>query len=337
MAATKSRSSSTFSRHVAPFAPLALALAVGAASSGGPSSTVSAVSSPSATVAGVKAGDLQVEQCEDVQDSAECHAKYRSGCNNSSQSYDTYLNYVKNTIDFSGAAQPATFWNTLEQFQAKEQQLQALEQKQGVKLGTGNHNSFAEPLKNLGEGSLQGALGYLYAITPETGGTGETSNCKLTQSESDVDFHIFIGFDSNRAAEILTSPNSAKLADKAKSIVVEMTPHYRAAFQPNWTSEVVKSVRGRKVKVVGQLMVDNDHNDTKDDCGVIGATSNCWRATVWELHPVTMFQVCMAADNNCDVNSSNWVDLEKLSAGAAGTPGHRTPKKNEAGGSDGDF
>ncbi|MFZ0706999.1 MAG: hypothetical protein WAM71_15430 [Candidatus Korobacteraceae bacterium] len=336
MAATKSRSSSTFSRRVAPFAPLALALAVGAASPGGPSSTVTAVSSPSATVAGVKAGDLQVEQCEDVQDSAECHAKYRSGCNNSSQSYDTYLNYVKNTIDFSGAAQPASFWNTLEQFQAKEQQLQALEQKQGVKLGTGNHNSFAEPLKNLGEGSLQGALGYLYAITPETGGTGETSNCKLTQSESDVDFHIFIGFDSNRAAEILTSPNSAKLADKAKSIVVEMTPHYRAAFQPNWTSEVVKSVRGRKVKVVGQLMVDNDHNDTKDDCGVIGATSNCWRATVWELHPVTMFQVCMAADNNCDVNSSNWVDLEKLSQGSAGTPG-RTPRNNEPGGSAGSF
>jgi hypothetical protein len=337
MAATKRRSSSTFSRHVAPFAPLALALAVGAASPGGPSATVATVSSSSATVAGIKAGDLQVAQCDDVQDSAECHAKYRSGCNSSSQTYDAYLNFVKNTIDFSGAAQPASFWDKLEQFQAKEQQLQDLEQKQGVKLGKGNHDSFAEPLKNLGEGSLQGALGYLYAIAPETGGTGETSNCKLSQNESDVDFHIFIGFDPNRAAEILTSPNSAKLADKGKSIVVEMTPHYRAAFQPNWTSEAVKSVRGRKVKVIGQLMVDNDHNDTKDNCGLTGATSNCWRATVWELHPVTMLQVCMAADNNCDLNSSNWVDLEKLSSGAAGTPERRTPKKNAPDGSDGAF
>jgi hypothetical protein len=311
-----------FARRVAPFAPLALSLMMHPGITG--STTASKPTPP--------AGDLQSVQCEDVQDSEQCHAKYRSGCSSSTKPYDAYLNFLKNTIDFSGVTQPGSFFTTLEQFQAKEQQLQATEQQLGIQLSTGNHDKFADPLKKLGEGSLQGVLGYLYAIKAETGGSGETSNCKLSQNESDVDFHIFIGFDSTLASQIITRPDSAKLSDKWKSIVVEMTPHYRAAFQPNWTSDVVKSVRGRKVKVVGQLMVDNDHNSTKDNCGLAGAGSTCWRATIWELHPVTKFQVCMAAGNDCDVNSSDWVDLEKMSAGGTNSaPVSTPPKKKKSG------
>jgi hypothetical protein len=309
----------SFARRVAPFAPLALSLMMQPGITGGTSASTPAVA----------AADLQAVQCEDVQDSEQCHAKYRSGCNTSTQSYDTYLNFLKNTIDFSGVAQPASFFTTLEQFQAKERQLQTTEQQLGITLGRDNHDKFAEPLKKLGEGSLQGTLGYLYAVKPETGGSGETSNCKLSQNESDVDFHIFIGFDSDLAAQIITHPNSATLSDKGKSIVVEMTPHFRAAFQPNWTSDVLKPVRGRKVKIVGQLMVDNDHNSKKDNCGLTGAGSSCWRATIWELHPVTKFQVCMAAGNDCDLNSSDWVELEKMSSGeTTSTPHPSTNKKS---------
>lgn len=311
-----------FARRVAPFAPLALSLMMQPGITGG----------TSASTAPVASGDLQSVQCEDVQDFEQCHAKYRSGCNTSSQAYDSYLNFVKNTTDFSGVAQPTSFFSTLEQFQAKEQQLQATEKRLGVKLGKNNHDKFADSLKKLDEGSLQGALGYLYAIKPETGGSGETSNCKLSQNEADVDFHIFIGFDPTIAARIITHPDSATLAEKGKSIVVEMTPHYRAAFQPNWTSDLVKSVRGRRVKIVGQLMVDNDHNSTKDNCGLAGAGSGCWRATIWELHPVTRFQVCRAAGNDCDVNSTDWVDLEKMSsADTSNTPATHPPKKKKAG------
>ena len=316
----KASSGHSFARRVAPFAPLALALAMQPGVSG----------TTPGTVATENPGDLQAVQCADVQDSEQCHAKYRSGCNTSSQTYDTYLNFLKNTIDFPGAAPPSSFLSTIEQFQAKEQQLQAAEQQLGANLGRNNHDKFAASLKKLGEGSLQGVLGYLYAVKPETGGSGETSNCKLSQNESDVDFHIFIGFDSSVAAQILTHPDGAKLSDKGKSIVVEMTPHYRAAFQPNWTSDALRSARGRRVKVIGQLMVDNDHNSTKDNCGLAGAGSTCWRATIWELHPVTRFEVCMAAGNDCDLNSSDWVELEKLSSGVTtGTPATQPPKKKK--------
>ena len=113
----------SFARRVAPFAPLALALAM---QPGVTKTTAGAEATPT--------GGLQSVQCEDVQDSEQCHAKYRSGCNSSSQPYDPYLNFVKNTIDFSGAAQPTTFFTKLEEFQAKEQQLQAEPERVGCRF-----------------------------------------------------------------------------------------------------------------------------------------------------------------------------------------------------------
>src|SRR5437016_13629592 len=88
----------SFARRVAPFAPLALALAM---QPGVTKTTAGAEATP-------KTSDLQSVQCEDVQDSEQCHAKYRSGCNSTSQANDPYLNFVKNTSDYAGAAQHTT-------------------------------------------------------------------------------------------------------------------------------------------------------------------------------------------------------------------------------------
>jgi len=304
MAGHRSSSSSKgkFSRRVAPFVPLALALAMHPAITG--------FLGGRAAENEVSAGDLAMVQCEDAEDSAQCHAKYRSGCNTSSGEYDPYLNFLKNTIDFPASAAPASFFDSLAQVRDKEKQLQDKQTELGETLTTHNHHDFQEPFKQLGEGSMQGVIGYLYGVTVETGGKGETSNCKLHTNEEDVDYHIFVGFDASTAAKIRKKSNSATLADKGKSIVVEMTPHYRAAFHPEWTGDVVKSALGKKVKVVGQLMVDNDHNNKGDDCGFSGASSGCWRASIWELHPVTQFQVCNSPSNDCDLNSANWVDLQ---------------------------
>src|SRR5690349_17508818 len=90
-------SSHSFARRVAPFAPLALALAM----QPGVTKTTAGAATETPT-----AGELVSVQCQDVQDSEQCHAKYRSGCSTSTQPYDPYLNFLKNTIDFSGAAQP---------------------------------------------------------------------------------------------------------------------------------------------------------------------------------------------------------------------------------------
>ena len=91
------------------------------------------------------------------------------------------------------------------------------------------------------------------------------------------------------------------------SVVVEMTPHYRADYAPDWTLDALKAVVGKQVRVAGQLMADNEHYVPKDDCGLPGHESTCWRASIWELHPVTSFQWCNVAD--CTKDPSGWVEL----------------------------
>ena len=90
-----------------------------------------------------------------------------------------------------------------------------------------------------------------------------------------------------------------------------MTPYYREQFHPAWTLARVQSVTGKQVKVTGQLMIDNVHHIAKDDCGLGDVdTSKCWRASTWEVHPVTNFQVCSV--DHCDASSTNWVNLDEM-------------------------
>jgi len=86
-------------------------------------------------------------------------------------------------------------------------------------------------------------------------------------------FHIGIGFDKNVAASVLSPSKETaadKLAVKETAVVVEMTPQYRGDLAPEWTIEVLKQVLGKQVRVVGQLMADNEHNVPKDNCGLAG-------------------------------------------------------------------
>ena len=65
------------------------------------------------------------------------------------------------------------------------------------------------------------------------------------------------------------------------------------------------SGRWPQSEVVGQLMVDNDDNSTKDNRG-LDAQAVRAGAPVSELNPVTKFQVCEATGNDCNVK---FIDL----------------------------
>jgi hypothetical protein len=44
------------------------------------------------------------------------------------------------------------------------------------------------------------------------------------------------------------------------------------------------------VKVVGQLLADTEHAIAKDNCVHPKAKKDtCWRAAIWEIHPVIEF------------------------------------------------
>jgi hypothetical protein len=265
-----------------------------------------------------KASNAQAVQCQsDANTGSGCHANYSAGCGRKKDAksgkflpydpsyqpkYDAYLAYLKNQIPLVLPKSQAVL--TRSDFVSKYQQ--ALKFKN--KITTDNHAAHSQELLALGEGQYFTIVGYLYYSLINTG--GESCNCDLPNNEPAADYHIGIGFDSQLAANVGTTD---KQTLEQNSIIVEMTPHYRARYHAGkWTSTLLDSIRGRQVKIVGQLLLDNDHMKASDVCGTPGATAadqkSCWRLSAWELHPVTEFYVCKT--NSCTEQSGEWIALD---------------------------
>ncbi len=239
-----------------------------------------------------------------------CHGQFPTGCTDSAHKYDAYLNFLKNQVP--GAASASTVFLSGTDFKS-------LEGKIPKTLHSSNHAKSAPALANLGEGNIFTVIAFLYFVEDTSKGAngkpsiGETTNCKLQLPDS-YDFHIGLGFDLALAQQILKNKPQPVFGHPTEmdktSVVAEMTPHTRDA---KWTFARVNSLQGQQVKVVGQLMVDNVHLNTKDDCSFPGALASCWRSTVWEVHPVTQFFVCNLKAG-CDKNSpdSAWTSLDNV-------------------------
>jgi hypothetical protein len=99
-------------------------------------------------------------------------------------------------------------------------------------------------------------------------------------------------------------------------VIVEMTPHYRFQFDPDaWTLANLHPALGHKVRIVGQLLVDSEHNKPADNCALANKTAKCWRYSIWELHPVTSFEYC--ADDSCTEAIGNWIPIGGNSTASA--------------------
>jgi hypothetical protein len=300
MAAQSSRNG-VVGRRLLPYVPLALGVLAqtGVVGSGGGAAG-------SGAAGAVAPGGLQPTVCADnIADYRECHDTYPTGCG---KAYDAYLNWLKN-LDFDPqklVTQPPL---TPQDLVAKDRSLPA-------GLSKSNHQQFQQQLQALGEGEAAVLVGVLYYAKE---GGKESSNCGL-QGPPDIDFHIGIGppgpLADKIAQKVGLSPTDHHQMT-SQSVIVEMTPHWRAEHQPDWTVAMVQKAVGRQVRVTGQLMADNEHHVAKDDCAVTGAGPACWRASIWELHPVTDFQVCRAASCPADGSGGDWVALESFAGGAA--------------------
>lgn len=98
----------------------------------------------------------------------------------------------------------------------------------------------------------------------------ESTNC-----HGDVatlrDFHIWL--------------TAVPTAERAQSVIVEMTPRMRAVHA-GWDLARLRHVsrRRERVRVAGWLLLDQEHPEQ------IGRT----RGTIWEIHPVSSFEVLRA-------------------------------------------
>ncbi len=309
-------------RTVGPAIPLAIALLGSAVLPGGKTAGPGAPTGTLTSTAAVK--------CEgDIPDFRACHDSYPTGCSVSGSAYVPFLNELKNQIKWGSlppsATQPKEVITTLDQLNQLESQLQK------IGLNQKNHGDLSSKLADFGEGSIYGIVGYLYAVEPEG---AESSNCQLAKDPpdfQDVDYHIFVGFDP-AVADKLRNHKAITSAEKRQSMVVEMTPHYRDAFHQEWTVQAVKDVLGQQVKVLGQLMVDNEHFVSGQDCGVDPTNARCWRASVWELHPVIDFWACQAGTCSAD-SAAGWTPIgeDTKSAGTSDeAPAEGTAKGNKS-------
>lgn len=275
----------------------------------------------------VAARALQAEavQCDSNHESRQaCHQNFPAGCSlrkdkhsgkflppadDYNPGYDAYLAYFKNQIPkVLPASQGIITAGDLASKHAAAADL-------GVKGD--NHALYSRQLLAMGEGRYFTLIGYLYY--KEISSSGEASNCDIQQEDGD-DYHIGIGFDPSQsdAARTADQETDKKTRDSdlkplmKGSVVVEMTPHYRAKYHlAKWTIAKLSAAMGRPVKVVGQLLLDNDHMKRGNICTADGGPEedNCWRLSAWELHPVTEFYVCPDGAT-CTEDSGNWVALD---------------------------
>jgi hypothetical protein len=110
----------------------------------------------------------------------------------------------------------------------------------------------------------------------------ETTNCKLSGSEN-KDIHLDL----------------VSFADAPKSSVVgaEITPRLR---KPGWDFEKLDYLGEEKyyVRITGWYLLDSMH-----------ILNPLERATNWEIHPVTKFEVCTLTKAQCN-QGQGWVKLE---------------------------
>jgi hypothetical protein len=306
--AIRSQTTGSAVRTIAPLVPLGIALLHGGlAPSSRPSFTpFEAVHTDRAHDDAAHAKSVTTHHCEDIAAAQQCHKTYPEGCTDATKAntYDPYLNYLKNLIPPPEASQSelAGTLTSLDDFQQLDQRTIAMD------LGKQKQAPFAYDLADAGEGNIYQAVGYIYYAKP---GGVETCNCKL-KKQQDKDFHIGLGFDPKVAGsieqgDIQESGDNADPVVQQTSVIVEMTPSYRAAFHPGWTLPKVRKLVGQQVKVIGQLLVDNEHNTADQNCAFSDHDDDCWRGSAWELHPVMALYVCSAAAS-CSADSvQGWV------------------------------
>jgi hypothetical protein len=178
---------------------------------------------------------------------------------------DTLTNARKNRTDLSSVAHDVTF--------------HALASLPYPKAPKSRTSWTSEQLAEIEpyEGVAVRLVGYLVALKPQSGGSGESCNCHFTAA-AEVDWHI----------AIVETPGRGE----AEAVVVETTPRVRKNH-PGWTVPIVKQWVDESipVRITGWTMLDPEHRNHLDR----------YRSTLWEIHPITKIEVLL---------NEQWVDID---------------------------
>ena len=107
----------------------------------------------------------------------------------------------------------------------------------------------------------------------------ESCNCKSKDPQF-MDTHIGVALTKNETRE-------------NHEMIVEVSPRWRAIMQErgtDWsTTTLHETLEGKHVRITGWLLYDGEHWNEAENTAP-GHAGN-WRATAWEIHPVTSIEV----------------------------------------------
>jgi hypothetical protein len=119
-------------------------------------------------------------------------------------------------------------------------------------------------------------VGYVHDVKP---GGIESVNCHA-RDVPDRDTHI----------ELVLNPMDSS---GTRRVIVEVTPRWRAIMAArgvDWSTGALRDhFLGRRVRVGGWMLFDAEHKSESENTAP-GRSRN-WRATAWEIHPVTSIEV----------------------------------------------
>jgi hypothetical protein len=109
-------------------------------------------------------------------------------------------------------------------------------------------------------------------------------------------------------------------------VIIEVTPRLREIMAEqglNWSTESLNGmIKGVKIQVTGWLFYDSEHQDaafSNDPDNNIGRQN--WRATCWEIHPVTSIIILPAGTLlNSGTDSQKVVKRNRINSPAVQTP-----------------
>jgi hypothetical protein len=165
-------------------------------------------------------------------------------------------------------------------------QMRALSQPSNWPTGS-PRDSIQGPNK---EGSTVAVKGYLLKAKAEG---AESCNCGL-KKRADTDIHLVL------VSQLPDLDDQDEIDNaEAGSVTAEITPRIRQNGHPTWVHKNINDFEGEYVRLTGRLMLDTKH---------LPPNKKLRRATNWEVHPVTRFQICQTTKVKCDqtTGAPNW-------------------------------
>lgn len=154
-----------------------------------------------------------------------------------------------------------------------------------------------------------------YVVHVSKKGSSETCNCHAKEPLF-TDTHIDIVLDPDHSG-------------KRERVVVEVTPRMRAIMADkgiDWSSQALQDLIGKRVTFTGWLLWDWRHKKDAENTDPGDANQN-WRATCWEIHPVTSIEV---EEDPMTEAYSEETNTPIYFTSSLNTPDNNTPSTNNA-------